>query len=95
MQIKFVTKGGTNQFHGGVYETNRNSLFEACYFFSCLQGAAKDRINLNEYGFTIGGPVWKNKLFFFESFEFFDLPQSFSGNRNMAHAHCRHRGFHL
>ncbi len=78
VQIKFVTKGGTNQFHGGLYETNRNSAFEACYFFNCLQGAAKDRINLNEYGFTIGGPIKKNKLFFFESFEFFDLPQSFS-----------------
>lgn len=77
VQIKFVTKSGSNQFHGGLYETNRNSYFEACYFFNCLVGTAKDRINLNEYGFTIGGPVLKNKLFFFESFEFFDLPQSF------------------
>ncbi|HKE24329.1 MAG TPA: TonB-dependent receptor [Bryobacteraceae bacterium] len=77
VQIKFVTKAGTNQFHGGLYETNRNSNFEACAFFNCLQGIAKDRINLNEYGFTLGGPVKKNKLFFFESFEFFDLPQSF------------------
>src|ERR1017187_3215282 len=77
VQIRFVTKGGTNQFHGGLYETNRNSAFEACAFFNCLQGTGKDRINLNEYGFTIGGPVLKNKLFFFESFEFFDLPQSF------------------
>jgi len=78
VQIKFVTKSGTNLFHGGLYETNRNSYFEACYFFNCLVGTAKDRINLNEYGFTIGGPIKKNKLFFFESFEFFDLPQSFS-----------------
>ena len=77
VQIRFVTKGGTNSFHGGLYETNRNSDFEACAFFNCLQGIAKDRINLNEYGFTIGGPIKKNKLFFFESFEFFDLPQSF------------------
>ncbi|HUA63722.1 MAG TPA: TonB-dependent receptor [Verrucomicrobiae bacterium] len=77
VQIKFVTKSGSNTFHGGIYETNRNSYFEACYFFNCLQGTGKDRINLNEYGFTIGGPVLKNKLFFFESFEFFDLPQSF------------------
>jgi hypothetical protein len=72
-----VTKSGSNQFHGGLYETNRNSYFEACAYFNCLQGQAKDRINLNEYGFTFGGPVKKNKLFFFESFEFFDLPQSF------------------
>ena len=81
VQIKFVTKGGTNTFHGGVYETNRNSYFEACEFFNCLQHIAKDQINLNEYGFTIGGPVVKNKLFFFESFEFFDLPQTFPETR--------------
>jgi hypothetical protein len=77
IQIKYVTKGGSNQLHGGLYETNRNSALEACYFFNCLVGTPKDRINLNEYGFTIGGPIKKNKLFFFESFEFFDLPQSF------------------
>jgi hypothetical protein len=77
VQVKFVTKGGSNQFHGGLYETNRNSFFEACAFFNCLQGTGKDVIKLNEYGFTVGGPVVKNKLFFFESFEFFDLPQSF------------------
>jgi hypothetical protein len=77
VQIKFVTKSGSNTFHGGLYETNRNSYFEACAFFNCLAHTAKDRINLNEYGFTIGGPVVKNKLFFFESFEFFDLPQTF------------------
>jgi hypothetical protein len=78
VQIKFVTKSGSNMFHGGLYETNRNSYFEACAFFNCLQGAPKDVINLNEYGFTLGGPIKKNKLFFFESFEFFDLPQTFS-----------------
>ena len=46
---------GSNTFHGGLYETNRNSYFEACAFFNCLQGTGKDRINLNEYGHTRGG----------------------------------------
>ncbi len=82
VQMKFVTKGGSNTFHGGLYETNRNSYFEGCYFFNCLQHISKDQINLNEYGFTIGGPVLKNKLFFFESFEFFDLPQTFPETQN-------------
>ena len=36
VQMKFVTKGGSNTFHGGLYETNRNSYFEGCYFFNCL-----------------------------------------------------------
>ncbi|SPE42590.1 conserved exported hypothetical protein [Candidatus Sulfopaludibacter sp. SbA3] len=77
VQIKFVTKSGSNTFHGGLFETNRNAAFEANYFFNGLAGIAKDRLNLNQYGWSIGGPVKKNKLFFFHSFEFFDLPQSF------------------
>jgi len=78
VQIKFVTKGGTNQFHGLLFETNRNAAFEANYFFNGMNGLPKDRLNLNEYGWNIGGPVLKNKLFFFHSFEFFFLPQSFN-----------------
>ncbi len=78
VQIKFVTKSGSNQFHGLLFETNRNAAFEANYFFNGLAGIPKDRLNLNEYGWSIGGPVKKNKLFFFHSFEFFFLPQSFS-----------------
>ena len=51
-------------------------------FFNSLANIRKDRLNLNEYGWSIGGPIKKNKLFFFESFEFFDLPQSFSESGN-------------
>ena len=61
----------------GFTKRTGTPISEACAFFNCLQGTGKDRINLNEYGFTLGGPVLKNKLFFFESFEFFDLPQTF------------------
>ncbi len=78
VQIKFVTRGGSNTFHGSLFETNRNARFEANYFFNGMAGLPKDRLNLNEYGYSIGGPVKKNKLFFFNTFEFFDLPQSFN-----------------
>jgi len=78
VQIKFVTKSGSNQFHGSLFETNRNAEFEATYYFNGLNNIPKDRLNLNQYGYSIGGPVKRNKLFFFNSFEFFDLPQSFS-----------------
>ncbi len=78
VQIRFVTKGGSNQFHGGLFETNRNARFEANYYFNSITGLPRDRLNLNEYGYSIGGPVKKNKLFFFHSFEFFFLPQSFT-----------------
>jgi hypothetical protein len=78
VQIKFVTKSGSNTFHGGLFETNRNAAFEANYVFNGLANIPKDRLNLNEFGGSVGGPVKKNKLFFFESFEAFRLPQSFN-----------------
>jgi len=46
-QIKFVTRSGTNQFHGGLFETNRNSYFEANYYFNGINGLKRDFLNLN------------------------------------------------
>jgi hypothetical protein len=77
VQIKFVTRSGTNTFHGGVFEQNRNSYFSANYIFNSLNGLSRDRLNLNQFGGRLGGPILKNKLFFFTSFEAFRLPQSF------------------
>ncbi len=77
VQIKFVTRAGTNQWHGGVFETNRNDYFEANYYFNSVNGLKRDYMNLNEWGYRFGGPIKKNKLFFFTTFEFFFLPQTF------------------
>ncbi len=82
-QIKFVTRAGTNQWHGGVFETNRNTYFEAKYYFNSVNGLPRDYLNLNEWGYRLGGPVKKNKLFFFTTFEFFFLPQSFLTQNQM------------
>ena len=76
-QVKFVTRSGSNQWHGGVFETNRNDFFEANYYFNGVNGLKRDYLNLNEWGYRLGGPIKKNKLFFFTTFEFFFLPQSF------------------
>ncbi len=76
-QVKFVTRSGSNAWHGGVFETNRNDFFEANYYFNSVNGLKRDYINLNEWGFRLGGPIKKNKLFFFTTLEFFFLPQSF------------------
>jgi hypothetical protein len=79
-QIRFVTRSGTNDFHGGVFEQNRNSYFSANYYFNGVTGLQRDRLNLNEFGGRLGGPIRKNKLFFFSNFEAFRLPQSFTNN---------------
>ena len=64
-----VTKSGSNQFHGSLYEFNRNTDFEANDWFSNKNSVARPALIRNQYGGTIGGPIRKNKLFFFYNFE--------------------------
>lgn len=74
-QISLVTKGGTNQLHGSLYEFNRNGVGEANDFF--LKGSQiasgfpnrPTQLVWNNYGGTIGGPILKNRLFFFFNYE--------------------------
>jgi hypothetical protein len=61
------TKSGTNQFHGSLYEFLRNGDLDATSFFSV--GQQKPPYHQNEFGGTVGGPILKNKLFFFSSVE--------------------------
>src|SRR5580704_2066248 len=61
------TKSGTNQIHGSAYEFLRNGDLDATSFFSV--GQPKPPYHQNEFGGTLGGPVLKNKLFFFGSAE--------------------------
>lgn len=74
-QIAMVTKSGTNQFHGSLYEFNRNGVGEANDFFlknsqlSANQSNRPAQLVWNDYGGTIGGPIWKNRLFFFFNYE--------------------------
>jgi len=77
VQIKFVTRQGTNQWHGDLYEQNRNRAFESNYYFNSVNGLPRDQLNLNEFGGRIGGPILKNKLFVFFAMEAFRLPQTF------------------
>lgn len=65
--IEVQTKSGTNQFHGSVYEFVRNDVFNARNFFD-PPGKAPG-YKKNDFGYTIGGPVWKNHTYFFWSQE--------------------------
>src|SRR5262249_53783480 len=64
-----VTKSGSNQFHGSVYEFNRNSALAANDSFNNANGFPKEFFNRNQFGFSAGGPVIKDKTFFFGSAE--------------------------
>ena len=65
-QVNYVTKSGTNQFHGNVYELWNGSKFNAADFFTnATAGNHKPRSTVNHFGGSLGGPIRHDKLFFF------------------------------
>lgn len=68
-QISIVTRSGTNQFHGTVFDYIRNDLFDANDWFADSVGLPKPRERQNDFGGTFSGPVLKDKTFFFFSYE--------------------------
>jgi len=68
-QVLVTIKSGTNQLHGTAYEFLRNDKLDATNFFSNLSGAPKPEFRQNQFGGTLGGPIIKNKLFLFGSFD--------------------------
>jgi hypothetical protein len=67
--LKFVTKRGTNQFHGTGFWQAENSVFNANSPLLNAEGIKKPSGHLNDYGGSLGGPLWKNKIFFFVNYE--------------------------
>src|SRR3984957_17476422 len=74
-QVALVTKSGTNAFHGSVYEYNRNTIFSANDPFlkesqlSSGESNTAPKLLRNVFGVTFGGPIMKNRLFFFANYE--------------------------
>src|ERR1700681_2865833 len=74
-QVSLVTKSGTNSFHGSAYEYNRNTIFSANDPFlkysqlTSGQPNKAPKLLRNVFGATLGGPIWKNRVFFFANYE--------------------------
>ncbi|MBI3951116.1 MAG: carboxypeptidase regulatory-like domain-containing protein [Acidobacteria bacterium] len=83
VQIAFVTKSGTNEFHGGAWWYHRNTALNSNYFFNNISGLPRQRIILNQFGWKVGGPVVKNKFFFFYSHDNFRIPSSIFRERTL------------
>ena len=64
-QVQMITRSGTNQFRGSVYWSNHNSALDANDWFNNQKGLGKSYDNRNQYGARVGGPIIKDKLFFF------------------------------
>ncbi len=68
-QISVVTKSGTNTFHGSAFEYFRNDKLDANDWFANASRLARPALRQNDFGGVLGGPIVKNKLFFFGSYE--------------------------
>ena len=81
-QVNVVTKSGTNQFRGTVFEFHRNDALDSRpYAFTAGQAALpKAPFKWNQYGYTLGGPVWTNKVFFMSNWEGYRDRKQFQNN---------------
>jgi hypothetical protein len=76
-QVNLVTKSGTNQLHGDLHEFNRNDTFAANTYANNLSHLKRPPLRYNNYGYTIGGPVWLGKLYDGRNKSFFFFSQEF------------------
>lgn len=67
--INPITKSGTNEFHGSVFDYIRHEALDANDFFNNKYGYSRSKFRLNQFGGNVSGPIVKDKLFFFTNFE--------------------------
>ncbi|MBI1899005.1 MAG: TonB-dependent receptor [Acidobacteria bacterium] len=67
--VAIATRSGTNEFHGDLFWFHRNTVLNANEWFNNAEGIARPTLLLNQFGFNAGGPVRKNKTFFFGSYQ--------------------------
>jgi Carboxypeptidase regulatory-like domain len=64
-QFDLVTRSGTNKFHGNINEYHRDTALEANEWFNNFECVPRSPLIRNQFGGSVGGPIWKNKIFFF------------------------------
>lgn len=78
--VEMVTKSGTNDFHGSAFHFFQNEKFNANEFFLNRAGTPRPQFRRNETGVTIGGPVWRDRTFFFASLQRTDFVSGYASN---------------
>jgi hypothetical protein len=68
-QMNIITKGGSNQYHGTLFEFFRNDALDANDYFANTLTNPKVPLRMNQFGANFGGPIIRNKLFFFTNYE--------------------------
>lgn len=87
-QISIVTKGGGNGFHGAAFDYLRNDIFDARNWFNTIP-QPKPPLRQNDFGGTLGGPIRRNRTFFFMSYEGLRLREPRTSERNFPTAQTR------
>lgn len=82
--IGVATKSGTNDFHGGAYEYHQSTGLDANQFFFNAAGISRQPLHRNVFGGTIGGPVKKDKVFFFGSYQGQRISDATNGSTEFA-----------
>jgi len=89
-QIKFVTRSGSNEFQGSLYEYHRNPVLNSNYWFNnrdvapdASGKAPRARVLFNQYGGRVGGPIIRNRAFFFFNYEELRQPSSVNRQRTI------------
>ena len=67
--LNATMKSGSNDFHGTLWEFVRNEKFDANLYANNLRGIQRAKYRQNQFGGALGGPIWKNKTFFFGDYE--------------------------
>jgi hypothetical protein len=76
-QVQITSKSGTNDFHGSLFFTAHQPTFNAYqHYFGAGTSSEKDSNKFNQLGGSVGGPIWKNKIFFFFNYETVREPNS-------------------
>jgi Carboxypeptidase regulatory-like domain len=83
VQVNATTKSGTNNLHGSLHEFLRNNALDAANFFTNFAGLAKSPLRYNLFGGTVGGPVIRNRTFFFASYEGTRIRTGSTGQANV------------
>src|SRR5262249_9373494 len=87
VQVRFITKSGSPEFHGGAFWQYRSKTFNSNYYFNNIDGLPRDAFILRQFGGNLGGPIFipklmksRDKAFFFVNYEYFTLPQAYGND---------------
>ena len=90
--VNVITKSGTNKFHGSLFEYFKNEAMDANDYFFKQQEEARPEVRQNQFGGTVGGPIHKDKVFFFGSYQGTRQTQSYSATGSRASCSSNYQG---